>query len=379
MIRCYSCGSNNDEQNKFCGSCGALLNNPAQGTSYNNPFDSNQKTYNNPFGNTNYSSSYEKTDSSQPSNSYNNPFKDLNTSSSSSTQRGSYTMPPKQSGAKAFQVANSSYDGMSLAGLIISIVSLFTCGLTSILPLILSILGYKSAKEKGKRTTEAVIGIVISSIGLVILLLLSSPSNSISNRSATGNNRSAYQTTSTTGENVKIGKSSDSFIDMDKDEAIDYLQGRGFTNLTIEADADYLYGADYELNTVSNITIDDDSSFSSSTSFSTDMQVIIHYHSAAITTVDDYNSYINENYNDVILRLHNAGFSNIELDTDPDLIIALLHSDGDVESISINGETGFSEGDEYPSDSIIRIIYHTFPDADSSNAESSANTTDSNG
>lgn len=69
----------------------------------------------------------------------------------------------------------------------------------------------------------------------------------------------------------------------------------------------------------------------------------------------------NSNYQEVVNNLKSKGFKNIKLEEKPDLIIGLLNSEGDVESISINGsDTFYSSSKFYPND-MITITYHTFP------------------
>ena len=66
-------------------------------------------------------------------------------------------------------------NGMAIAGLIISIVSLvFCCGSLSVISLIFSILGLSAAKKaNGNGKGMAVAGTIISAIGIVILVIFS--------------------------------------------------------------------------------------------------------------------------------------------------------------------------------------------------------------
>lgn len=67
-----------------------------------------------------------------------------------------------------------------------------------------------------------------------------------------------------------------------------------------------------------------------------------------------------QNYEDVVTLLKSAGFENIELIENKDLVTGLLISDGNVKSISINGNTDFDAGDWFPADAMVRITYHTY-------------------
>ncbi|WP_368742267.1 DUF4839 domain-containing protein [Enterococcus casseliflavus] len=80
-----------------------------------------------------------------------------------------------------------------------------------------------------------------------------------------------------------------------------------------------------------------------------------------------------ENYEDVQLQLEKAGFTNIELKPLEDLITGWLTSDGEVEKVSVDGITDFSEKDLFNKDSKVVITYHTFKEESSdTNPESSS-------
>ena len=70
--------------------------------------------------------------------------------------------------------------------------------------------------------------------------------------------------------------------------------------------------------------------------------------------------YKGENYKDVQKQLKALGFVNIEVEADEDLTTGWINDDGEVESVSINGETKFKKGDKYDYQSEITIVYHTF-------------------
>lgn len=67
-----------------------------------------------------------------------------------------------------------------------------------------------------------------------------------------------------------------------------------------------------------------------------------------------------EDYKDVRTRFEKAGFTIITVEPLRDLITGWINKEGEVESVSINGQTTFSEGDSFPKDAEIRIVYHTF-------------------
>ena len=65
------------------------------------------------------------------------------------------------------------------------------------------------------------------------------------------------------------------------------------------------------------------------------------------------------NYNNVREIFLNAGFENVVLEENPDIVFGIFAKEGDVEMVSINGDTDFSKGDWFPSNSVVIIKYHT--------------------
>ena len=76
----------------------------------------------------------------------------------------------------------------------------------------------------------------------------------------------------------------------------------------------------------------------------------------------DAKKYRGENYEIVAQQLEDAGFKNIEYKPIKDLTTGWITKNGEVESISIAGDTEFEEGEIFSKNSHIVIIYHTFKD-----------------
>lgn len=78
-------------------------------------------------------------------------------------------------------------------------------------------------------------------------------------------------------------------------------------------------------------------------------------------------------YQSVAEDFKEHGFTNIKLVELDDLVTGWLTKEGEVESVSVDGNTDYSADTWYPNDVEIIIIYHTFPDEnnDSSSAQES--------
>jgi hypothetical protein len=68
-----------------------------------------------------------------------------------------------------------------------------------------------------------------------------------------------------------------------------------------------------------------------------------------------------ENYQDVVAKLENAGFTNIQTKLIDDLVFGWFTKDGEVEEVSVDGYTSFSTSSSFPEDVPIVVTYHTFP------------------
>lgn len=65
-------------------------------------------------------------------------------------------------------------------------------------------------------------------------------------------------------------------------------------------------------------------------------------------------------YKDVVSDFEDNGFVNIKTEKLEDLITGWLTKDGEVESVSVDGDVDYIAGDWYPKDVEVIITYHTF-------------------
>lgn len=70
-------------------------------------------------------------------------------------------------------------------------------------------------------------------------------------------------------------------------------------------------------------------------------------------------------HDEVIAKFKDAGFTNVKTEKIDDLIFGWLTEEGEVEEVTINGETTFSTSSRYPSDATVIILYHTFSEKES--------------
>ena len=79
-----------------------------------------------------------------------------------------------------------------------------------------------------------------------------------------------------------------------------------------------------------------------------------------------------KNYEDVVKQFESAGFKDVTTREVPDLITGWLTKEGDVDTVSINGNTEYSTSDWYPQDASVVVAYHTFAKKDSKSTNTDA-------
>ena len=80
----------------------------------------------------------------------------------------------------------------------------------------------------------------------------------------------------------------------------------------------------------------------------------------------------NSKYQDVVSQFKKSGFTNVTTKEIDDLIIGFLTEDGEVEEVSIGGDTSFSTSDAFAADTPVVVSFHTFPKQDSEAADPSS-------
>ncbi len=78
----------------------------------------------------------------------------------------------------------------------------------------------------------------------------------------------------------------------------------------------------------------------------------------------------------VVDEFESSGFTNIKLEKLDDLVTGWLTKDGEVESVSVDGDTGYSADTWYPADAEVVITYHTFPEKETSETDSESVSTE---
>ena len=71
-----------------------------------------------------------------------------------------------------------------------------------------------------------------------------------------------------------------------------------------------------------------------------------------------------KDYQDIVNNFKEKGFKNIETEKLKDLITGWITKDGEVESVSVDGDKDYSPNVWYSNNVKVVITYHTFPSDD---------------
>lgn len=160
---------------------------------------------------------------------------------------------------------------------------------------------------------------------------------------------------------ITIGVSSTKIEGMHYEDVAHRLENAGFTNITVEAKQDLNMRRISEQDTVDEVFISGDNSFSSTDKFRNDAKIVIIYHSAKMISIPFSSKDIKgKDYQDILAELKRAGFENIRTEENPDLVTGWLNFDGEIDTFTIDGEKKFKSGQVFRIDAEIVIVYHTF-------------------
>ncbi len=160
---------------------------------------------------------------------------------------------------------------------------------------------------------------------------------------------------------IPMGYSSDSLEGLKYTEVVQRLKESGFSNVHTKEISDLTISKDDEENLVTEIRLIFGDSFAEDKKYPSNLWITVVYH-----TVELYASPLTSkeakgmNYLDVIDGFEKAGFVNDTTDVKYDIVTGWLTDDGEVKSVSINGDKKFDSDDEYRLDAEVVITYHTW-------------------
>lgn len=160
---------------------------------------------------------------------------------------------------------------------------------------------------------------------------------------------------------IEVSISSENLVGRDHTSVEKALQSAGFNNIHDDIQNDLGIDDAKKEGVVTAVSISGETYFTSTSRFPYDARVEISYHVVKEITVPmSAKSAKKLVYTDLEEQFKDAGFVNITLEAEYDLITGWITKDGSIESVSVNGETSFDEYASYRPDVPVVITYHTF-------------------
>ena len=159
---------------------------------------------------------------------------------------------------------------------------------------------------------------------------------------------------------IPMGYSSESLEGLKYTEAVQRLKESGFSNVHMKEISDLTISRDDEENLVTEVKLMFGDSFDEDTKYPSNLWITVEYH-----TVELYGPPLTSkeakgmNYLDVLEEFENVGFINISTIVEYDIVTGWLTDDGEVKSVTINGEKKFDSYDKYRLDAEVVVTYHT--------------------
>ncbi|MCD8325448.1 MAG: hypothetical protein LUC90_01840 [Lachnospiraceae bacterium] len=144
-------------------------------------------------------------------------------------------------------------------------------------------------------------------------------------------------------------------------EVVQKLKESGFSNIHTKEISDLTISREDEENLVTKINLLLlGSSFDEGTKYPSNMWIEVVYHTVELYSPPLTSKEVDGmNYLDVIQEFEDVGFTNIQTNVKYDIITGWLTEDGEVSSVTINGDKKFDSDDEYRLDAEVIITYHT--------------------
>ena len=159
---------------------------------------------------------------------------------------------------------------------------------------------------------------------------------------------------------IPLGYGSSYLEGLEYVEVVRLLKEAGFTNIQIEEISDLSLSREAEENKVTEVRLQHKSTFDNNDRYPSNMRITVVYHTVRLyappLVLEDAKGM---NYNEVVEEFKKAGFINISLNAQYDIIAGWFNEDGEVKSVTINGDSKYDCYDMYRLDAEIVITYHT--------------------
>lgn len=157
---------------------------------------------------------------------------------------------------------------------------------------------------------------------------------------------------------IPMEYSSKTLVGLEYTQVVQNLHKAGFTNIHKQKISDLPIECEEKENLVTKVKLEYGDKFDKHTKYPVDSKIIVVYH-----TVSVYSAPLSSkeakgmNYQDVIRKFKKAGFTNISTSIKYDVITGWLTDNGEVKSVTVNGEK-IDLSDKFRPDAKIVVTYH---------------------
>lgn len=160
---------------------------------------------------------------------------------------------------------------------------------------------------------------------------------------------------------TSVGYSSAELMGKNYEKVVSFFEKAGFNYILTSEIADLSLQDIADENKVTMVKIGFFENFESTSKYPSNFPVVITYHSLERYSVPMSSKEAKgTNYQDVIKKFKEAGFENVTLEVEYDIITGWITDDGEVKSVTVNEEGKFISGKEYRADAEVVITYHTY-------------------
>ena len=159
---------------------------------------------------------------------------------------------------------------------------------------------------------------------------------------------------------IQVGFSSSNLLEQNATKALQLLKEQAFTKIKLIPVLDIGPKSRISVGKVEEVSIGDQNIFTKTDMFPYDAPISICYHDKIEVTIPySAKSLRKQNYQEVYNKLTELGFTRIHKYPRKDIVLGWLNKEGEVEEVSIAGNSRFKENTTYKFDVAITISYHT--------------------
>lgn len=158
---------------------------------------------------------------------------------------------------------------------------------------------------------------------------------------------------------IPVGFSSSELVGMQYERVVARLKSSGFSSVSTNDISDLKVSQLSQENLVTEIKIGFSDAFTKTSKYPSNFPVTVTYHTLECFDTPMSNKEAKgSDYSSVENSFRDAGFENIVIEVDYDIITGWLTDVGEVESVTVNGDKKFAKGASYRADAEIIITYH---------------------